>query len=117
VLIRKQSRRARGSVCYFFFKEGGETDQRSMVNGFCALIHQLFNQVPSLIKHATPAFSANGKKMVTIFDSLWDIFMVATADEECGPTVCVRDGLDEIEPSEYGRLITKLMHLYCGPGK
>jgi hypothetical protein len=104
-------------ISYFFFKEGGDADQRTMANALCAIIHQLFTQQPHLIKYGIAAFRANGSMVTTILDALWDILITATGDERCGKTICILDGLDEIKSEEYEKLISRLTKSYCSTSR
>lgn len=100
------------TTCYFFFKSGGDADQRSVDNALCALLHQLFSQRPSLIKYAIPDFKANGPQLPTLFNALWSILLTAASDEQCGETVCILDGLDVLRQPDCERLCLKLTQFY-----
>lgn len=58
------------TVCYFFFKD---QDQNRIPQALCALLHQLFSHQPSLIRHAIPEFSKNGRGLINTTASLWNI--------------------------------------------
>lgn len=98
------------TTCYFFFKDNPE--QSSVTKAVCALLHQLFLQKSSLIRHAIPIYSHNGSQLPELFDLLWEILKQATADPEAGEVVCVVDALDECEESGRRRFIRALNSLY-----
>lgn len=45
-------------VCYFFFKDNEKQD--SLATAMCAILHQLFDQRPDLIRYAIPTWDRNG---------------------------------------------------------
>ncbi|KAG8427368.1 hypothetical protein J3459_006763 [Metarhizium acridum] len=49
---------SRTTICYLFFKD---QDQSTVGQAFCALLHQLFSQKPSLIKHAMMELDKEGQ--------------------------------------------------------
>lgn len=55
------------TICYFFFKD---QDQNTSRQALCALLHQLFSQRPSLIKHAMLQFNRDGKGLLNFTESL-----------------------------------------------
>ncbi|KAK2761425.1 Ankyrin repeat domain-containing protein 50-like protein 3 [Colletotrichum kahawae] len=81
------------TACYFFFKDND--DQNNLATALCALLHQLFNFQPLLIRHATAAFEKNGEKLQTEVDELWRIFIAAATDDQAINITCVLDALDE----------------------
>lgn len=90
------------TVCYFFFKD---QDQNTSRQALCALLHQLFSQKPSLIKHAMPQFSREGVNLSQATASLWKILRDAAGDTEAGPVTIVIDALDECAESELADLV------------
>ncbi|KAK1622056.1 ankyrin repeat-containing domain protein [Colletotrichum phormii] len=80
-------------ACYFFFKDND--DQNNLATALCALLHQLFNFQPFLIRHAIAAFEKNGEKLQTEVDELWRIFIATTTDDQAINVTCVLDALDE----------------------
>lgn len=99
------------TICYFFFKEDNEI-QKQGTSALCALLHQLFEHKPALLKHALPAFGQNGEKMKELFDVLWKILTTVASDDSSGHIICVLDALDECEEESRFRLIDKLIK-YC----
>jgi ankyrin repeat protein len=103
---------ANGStVCYFFFKDNEE--QNSLATGLCALLHQLFQHQPHLIKHAIPAWDKNGSKLQQETDELWRILLAVTSDPTARNTVCVLDALDECRDADRSDLIAKLARFHA----
>ena len=98
-------------TCYFFFKDDS-VEQRSATNALCALLHQLFDQRKTLVKHAMSDFRSNGLHLPGLFERLWNILKDAAADPEAGTVICIIDGLDECEESGRTRLLKYLDHFY-----
>ncbi|GAD93829.1 hypothetical protein BC1G_06991 [Paecilomyces variotii No. 5] len=92
-------------ICYFFFKE---QVQSHISTALCALIHQLFSQRPSLIKHAIEAVERNGSKLIDVSEKLWEILQKATKDEDAGQIIFVLDALDECDRYDRQRLVSFL---------
>ncbi|KAJ9302154.1 hypothetical protein DTO271G3_1020 [Paecilomyces variotii] len=85
-------------ICYFFFKD----QVQSHINlALCALLHQLFSQRPSLIRHAIEDVEKNGSKVIDIPEKMWEMLQKATRDEDGGQVIFVLDALDECD--RYGR--------------
>lgn len=97
------------TICYFFFKD---QDQNTLKQAFCALLHQLFTEKPSLIRHAMPDYSNNGPDFVKITTSLWKILGNVAQDPETGPVIFVLDALDECNESDFRDLIRMLKQLF-----
>ncbi|CAI0655001.1 unnamed protein product, partial [Colletotrichum noveboracense] len=98
------------TTCYFFFKDND--DQNSLATALCALLHQLFNSQPRLIRHATMAFEKNGEKLQTEVDELWRILVAAATDDEAVNVTCVLDALDECCLQDRRRTIRLLTSFY-----
>ena len=94
-------------ICYFFFKDD-DTDRRSAAAALCALLHQLFKQRPTLLKHAMTDFEYHGDKIRGMFQTMWDILVKVAADPDAGRIICVLDALDECEESARQALIQEL---------
>ncbi|KAF2489696.1 hypothetical protein BU16DRAFT_495019, partial [Lophium mytilinum] len=88
------------TTCYFFFKDDNDV-QKAIAIALSALLHQLFSQHPTLLKHAMSEYADNGDKLTKSFHTLWNILMKAAADPRAGEIVCVLDALDEC--AEAGR--------------
>lgn len=110
-LVDKELDNKSNTICYFFFKEDNEI-QKQGTSALCALLHQLFEHKPALLKHALPAFGQNGEKMRELFDVLWKILATVASDDSSGHIICVLDALDECEEESRFRLIDKLIK-YC----
>ena len=99
------------TTCYFFFKDDNDAQKRAC-NALCALIHQLFTQKPSLLRHAESVYKVYGTDLKESFKPLWDILITAAADPEAGEIVCVLDALDECDESERDHLLDTLCTFY-----
>ena len=102
------------SICYFFFKDDSE-ENKSATHALCALLHQLFSQNNALLAHAIPEFKRNGDKLPQLFDTLWRIFITATADRHAGRVICILDALDECAESTRLPLIRKFAGFHSNP--
>ena len=99
------------TTCYFFFKEDN-TEQQSVEDALCAILHNLFSQKPELLKHADPEFKQNREKLPTLFSSLWKILISVISDPSAGEVICVLDALDECEKGGRNKLIRTLSTFY-----
>ncbi|OAQ96055.1 hypothetical protein LLEC1_04624 [Akanthomyces lecanii] len=97
------------TVCYFFFKD---QDQNTVRQSLCAILHQLFSQLSSLLKHAMPKFHKDGDKLIWSTKALWQILQDATSDPNAGSIIIVFDALDECEESEFGDLVQGVSRLF-----
>ncbi|KAF1813100.1 HET-domain-containing protein [Eremomyces bilateralis CBS 781.70] len=100
-----------GTTCYFFFKDDNDV-QKSAVAALAALLHQLFRQKPTLIKHAMPDFAANGHQLSQSFHILWSILIKTVADRNAGEVFCVLDALDECAEGGQYQIINALSSFY-----
>ena len=101
------------AICYFFFKDQIQSD---IHHALCALLHQLFSQRPSLIRHAIKARNENGPELMHIPEKLWEILQNASRDDEAGQVICVLDALDECDESHRETLTTLLKtHFHLNP--
>lgn len=101
------------TICYFFFKD---QDQNTVRQALCALLHQLFSQKSSLIKHAMEEFTKDGRGLINSTKSLWSILGKAVQDPQAGPIIIILDALDECAESELGDLIRSIesqLHSNC----
>jgi len=89
------------AICYFFFKDQIQCDIR---HALCALLHQLFSQRPSLIRHAMEVKDKDGPELIYVPEKLWEILQSASRDEEAGQVICVLDALDECDESDRKKL-------------
>ncbi|KAK0755584.1 hypothetical protein N5P37_011826, partial [Trichoderma harzianum] len=90
------------TICYFFFKD---QDQNTVRQALCALLHQLFSQKTSLIKHAMTQFRKDGQGIINSTESLWKVLRNAINDPQAGPVIIVLDALDECAESEFADLM------------
>jgi hypothetical protein len=81
-----------GTVCYFFFKDDDEK-QNNATFALCAILHQLFTANNALLKYAMSEFKNKDKKITQEFRTLWNIFISAIADPNCGKVICVIESL------------------------
>ncbi|VUC38138.1 unnamed protein product [Clonostachys rosea] len=98
------------SVCYFFFKDNERQDD--LATALCAIIHQLFDNKPALVRHALPSWRKNREGIRQETEGLWNIFLSAATDPMAKPTICVLDALDECREEDRRQLISKLCHSY-----
>ncbi|KAH8743040.1 hypothetical protein F5883DRAFT_665933 [Diaporthe sp. PMI_573] len=94
----------------FFFKD---QDQNTVRQALCALLHQLFSQKPSLIKHAMTQFRRNGQGLINSTESLWKVLQNAIKDPQAGPVIIVLDALDECAESEFADLMRNVESQFC----
>ena len=100
------------STCFFFFKDlAGRNDATTALR---AILHQLFDQQPALLKYAMKDFQKSKTGFIQTLDTYWEILLAATRSVEAHSVVCILDALDECQ--EFGRhnLIRKLNNLYKG---
>jgi hypothetical protein len=86
------------TICYFFFKN---EDQNTTRQALCALLHQLFSQKPSLIRHAMEKYKNNGRDLINSTKSLPNIMGKAVKDPCAGPIIVILDVLEECSDFEY----------------
>ncbi|KAF7504245.1 hypothetical protein GJ744_002567 [Endocarpon pusillum] len=98
------------SACYFFFKDNERQD--NLNTALCAVLYQLFDHQPSLLRHALPAWDKIRDKIQQESEEMWRIFLAAAADPSAGPIVCVLDALDECRDEDRRQLISKLCGFY-----
>lgn len=100
-----------GIVCHFFFKDDIEG-----ILALQAVLHQLFSQNPSSIKHAMSEYNAKGKDFAKEFDTLWKIFLNVICDSEGRIVICVIDALDKCTCSTRESLLDPITKLIENPG-
>jgi ankyrin repeat protein len=98
------------TICYFFFKDNRE--QNNLATALCALLHQLFQQQPHLLRHAISAWKKDGSRLQQETDELWRILLTATSDVAVRNTICVLDALDECKDTDRRSLIAKLSRFH-----
>ncbi|KAJ5080905.1 hypothetical protein N7456_013615 [Penicillium angulare] len=99
-------------ICYFFFKD---QNQNTIRQALCAILHQVFCQSPSSIKHAMDELAKNGRGLINSNQSLWKILRRVAQDPqlESDSMVIILDALDECPESELDELVRGLKtHLY-----
>lgn len=98
------------TICYFFFND---QDQNTARQALCALLHQLFEQKPSLLDHAHEQLAKDGREgLRNSTESLWKVLRNAISDPDAGPIIIVLDALDECAQSEFGDLIKNIERLF-----
>lgn len=95
------------TTCYFFFKDDDE-EQKTATNALCAILHQLLNQKPDLIKHCMEPFERNGDALKSNIDMLWRILETVSRDPQAGEIICILDALDECGDSQLRSLLRKI---------
>ncbi|KAF8849192.1 hypothetical protein BDZ45DRAFT_554699, partial [Acephala macrosclerotiorum] len=98
-------------TCYFFFKDDNE-DQKTVTNALCAILHQMFEQKPELLKHAVEFHDKNGDKLTANVDLLWRLLLTASADPQAGEMICILDALDECREGELESFLPILCRFY-----
>ncbi|KAK7178576.1 Ankyrin repeat domain-containing protein 50-like protein 1 [Paraphaeosphaeria sporulosa] len=98
------------TICYFFFKD---QDQNTVRQALCALLHQLFSQKPSLIKHAMKQFEEDKPGLTNSTRSLWAVLGDAVHDPQAGSVIIVLDALDECAESESENLMRNVESQLC----
>ena len=101
------------TVCYFFFKD---QDQSTARQALCALLHQLFRKIPSLIKHAMTLFREEGRGLVNSTRSLWSILRGAVQDNRTGPVIIVLDALDECDEVDFKNVVRNIQSQFHSSG-
>lgn len=99
-----------GIVCHYFLKNDVDG-----ILALQALLHQLFVQDPSSIKHAMSEYNAKKEAFAKEFDTLWSIFLNVICDSESKNIICVLDALDECSHSTRGQLLKLLTKLFSNP--
>ena len=94
-------------VCYYFFKDD-DTVTRSAAHAICALLHQICDLRPDLIKHVLPMYKRNGAKLVDSFEDLWSIFAKIIIDKDFGNIICILDAIDECSEDDQKKLLQRL---------
>ena len=99
-----------GIVCHYFLKNDVDG-----ILALQALLHQLFVQNPSSIKHAMSEYYAKEEAFAKEFETLWNIFLNVICDSESKNIICVLDALDECSLSTRGQLLNHLTQLFSNP--
>ena len=97
----------RGSVCYYFFKDD-TTITQSAAHATCAILHQICDLRPILIKYILPIYRRNGQKMVDLFEDLWSAFTDIISDKAFGNVICILDAIDECSDDDSKKLLQRL---------
>ena len=112
-LVDDYLRRHADKISYFFFKD---QVQNRLRQALCALLHQLFSFMPSLISHALPTFRLDGPQMTENTETLWGILSAITQDSRMSSLIIVLDALDECKESDFLELTRKLKRQWTTPG-
>lgn len=98
------------TICYFFFKD---QDQYTVRQALCALLHQLFDKMPFLIKHAMEQVKKDGQGLINSTKSLWEVLRNSIKDPGAGPVIMVLDALDECAENEFADLMRNVKSQFC----
>jgi hypothetical protein len=98
-------------VCHYFFKDDNDA-QKSSVLCLNALLHQIFKDDPSLLRHVFPTFESKGESMKYYFHPLWQMLLAVVNDPEATNLIFILDGLDECDVVSQTRLLKALSKLY-----
>ena len=104
------------SICYFFFRDDSG-ENKSVLHALCAMLHQLFIQNHTLLKHAMTAYDSNGAQLPQLFGSLWSILLEAATDPNSGGIFCIIDALDECDESSCEELIRRLAEFHSNTSR
>jgi hypothetical protein len=98
-------------IYYFFFKDiKPQNDARTAL---CALLHQLFSDHASIYTNvALPFIKLHGKGLISDFESLWNLLLLASTDSAAQSVVIILDALDECKEEQREPLIEKLSNFY-----
>ncbi|RSL92212.1 hypothetical protein CEP52_013947 [Fusarium oligoseptatum] len=96
------------TVAYFFFKNS--TEQRSLPNALCAIIHRILFQLNDLVDHCMDEIQYHGLELLSDLGSLWRVFEKAVSHQSKRQIICVLDALDEcdeVERQKFNQLLRK----------
>jgi ankyrin repeat protein len=101
------------TICYFFFKDGGDGPMDS-AQALCALLHQLFTcpSTSRLIKYALGSYKSNERTLTKKASELWKILLACATSPDSGEIICVLDALDECKSESGQELIKTLEEFY-----
>ena len=103
---------SKGSICYFFFKDDFP-DQKSATNALCAILRQLFQTKPYLLRDPIlDKLDTDGENFIQSFHDLWSTLISVATDQEAGEIVCILDALDECQHKDQSQLIQAMKSLY-----
>jgi hypothetical protein len=97
------------STCYYFFKD--LPGRNSAATALKAILHQLFDQQPILLKYVVDDLNRTEAGFIHTFETYWDILLKAARSSEAHNIICILDALDECQDSGL-KIIGKLNHLY-----
>ena len=101
-------------ICYFFFKDDADSN-RSATNALASILHQIFAQDSSLLRHALPLYRANGTRLGQIFEPLWEIFHSVVTESSNRKITILLDALDECEEMTRNLLVFEFAELFSSP--
>lgn len=94
------------TICYFFFKDNEE--QENLSTALCAILHQLFNVQPQLLRYTKDFWKKNDSKLTSEVGELWQIFSTAVMSKEAKRVIVVINALDECSRKDRQKLIKLL---------
>jgi ankyrin repeat domain-containing protein 50 len=97
------------STCYYFFKD--LSGRNNAATALRAILHQLFDQQPILLKYAVDDLNRTEAGFIHTFETYWDILLKAAGSSEARNIICILDALDECQDSGL-QIIGKLNHFY-----
>ena len=100
------------TTAYFFFKDDS-SEQRSVTNALCALVHQLCSQNHALLRKAVDAYRNNGRQLTLSFAWMWQLLLTIAQVPEAGEIICIVDALDECQESDRETLIRSLNNFFA----
>ena len=100
------------TICYFFFKDGGDGRMDS-TQALCALLHQLFTcpSTSRLIKYALERYRNHERTLTQKVSELWKILLACATSPDFGEIICVLDALDECK-NESGQELIKTLEVF-----
>lgn len=97
------------TICYFFFKDNEE--QNSLTTALCAILHQLFDAQPQLLRYAMASWNKNGQKLQSEVYELWRILQTAVTSTDGYRVTVVIDALDETCQKDR-QILIELLHTF-----
>ncbi|OJJ42793.1 hypothetical protein ASPZODRAFT_1258257 [Penicilliopsis zonata CBS 506.65] len=98
-------------VCYFFF-DGKSSEQQSITNALCSVLHQLFQQEEDLLSDAILQDYLRHANFTSSVTQLWNTLITAAESLINKEVVCVFDAIDECEQHGRKRLIEEVCRFF-----
>ncbi|KAL7905890.1 hypothetical protein GGI35DRAFT_488144 [Trichoderma velutinum] len=101
----------------YFFCDASFEKQKTATSIIRGLLYQLVLKHRNLLsKYILPRYKERGDQLFTSFDTLWAVFIAATADQDTGRKYCIIDALDECDNDSNDILLYQLhetFHCQC----